>query len=237
MFCASDILIKNSTAAETVSAEVGYGFELMCVSPGDPEAEAKWIVVKDSKAIGPNMRHGFIIQDHVHHSVIEGCLTEKNFFGAIELHASKEHHIEIANNVVRDSLGAGIKIRSGAGEFNWVHGNLIEGAKWGIQVETGNNTIEGNTFQNYTMEDAQTYGVYTSGETGLRILNNRIEGNDMPDNKEFKFTGMYLKGLKDSVIEGNIVEGNHRGVLLGGSTDFDPEKNTVRNNRVYDIDD
>lgn len=231
VYCASDIIVSNCTASDMVSEEDGYGFEAMC--EGGNKVDSKFIVFRNDRALGPRMRHGFIIQDHVHHSLIEGCITTKNFFGAIELHANGEHHIEIRKNTVEESFGAGIKIRSGAGSENWVHGNTIRGAQWGILVETPNNTIEGNVLVDFIRNDEDLFGIYASASDGVVIRNNVIKGNHV-NHTSYSFCGLYL-AHGEADVRGNVITGNHVGVCGSGAAAVDVGKNEVVDNVVANV--
>lgn len=232
VFCASEIMISNSTAMDMVSEEEGYGFEAMCEGGG--KVNSRFIVFRNNRALGPKMRHGFIIQDHVHHSLIEGCLTTKNFFGAIELHANGEHHIEIRKNIIQDSLGAGIKIRRGAGGRNWVHENIIRGAQWGILIETEDNTIESNLLVGFARSDEDLFGIYASTVKGVVLQENVIEDNHQED-EDYSFCGLYIGGDGVADIRENVITRNQVGVCGPGAAAVDLATNQIKGNVEADV--
>ena len=140
-----DILLLKCTAQKTNEPSNGYGFEVF----GDNDFgayETRYITFQFCQALGPNMRHGFIVQDKAHHILIDRCYAYQNYYGAIELHANGEHHVEIRNCVVEEPRSIAIKIRSGAGDSNWVHHNTIIKADEGKEIveETSPNQIEYN---------------------------------------------------------------------------------------------
>ncbi len=140
-----DILLRNCTARKTNEPSNGYGFEVYGGNDFD-SYETRYITFELCEALGPNMRHGFIVQDDAHHILIDRCYTYRNYFGTIELHASGEHHVEIRNCVVEDPRSIGIKVRGGAGDSNWVHHCTIINPDEGkaIVEETSPNQIEFN---------------------------------------------------------------------------------------------
>ena len=245
VYCAQDVVIQNSIATENSEIDTGYGFEIICDDglANCPDAadetcgpkDSKWVVIRNSHAIGPKMRHGFIIQDDVRNSVIEGCWAYKNSYGAIELHARGERHNEFKNNLVEDATRDGIKIRTGAGDYNWIHGNTIRGAKVGIRVETDNNTVESNAIVDFTQSGPDQIGIMAKAGNNLVIRNNIVRDNDSPADEDYSFVGIVLSGASNEVT-GNIVTGNQKGVSLEGfSADALMRDNTVDNNREYDL--
>lgn len=142
---AEDVLLRRCTARETDAPNNGYGFEVYGDNDFGPY-ESRYITFELCQAIGPNMRHGFIVQDKAHHILIDRCYTLENYFGTIELHAGAEHHVEIRNCVVENPRSVGIKIRSGAGAYNWVHHCTVICVDDGKAIvnETDPNQIEYN---------------------------------------------------------------------------------------------
>jgi len=141
-----DILLVHCTAQNTNAPNNGYGFEVYGDNDFDT-FQTRHITMQFCRALGPNMRHGFIVQDKAHHVWIDQCYTYQNYFGSIELHASGEHHVEISRCVVEEPRSIGIKIRSGAGGYNWVHHNTVIAAEEGKAIvdETSPNQVEFNT--------------------------------------------------------------------------------------------
>ncbi|HMB01858.1 MAG TPA: hypothetical protein VKS21_12805, partial [Spirochaetota bacterium] len=146
-----DIWLYKCIARETDHPDNAYGFEAYGANDFD-QYETRHITFELCEAIGPNMRHGFIVQDDAHHITVDRCYTVSNWFGTFENHNSGEHHVEYRNCVVEFPRSEPIKLL-GAG-YNWVHHCSIINANDGKTIvdSSSPNQIEYNRFISTTTE-------------------------------------------------------------------------------------
>jgi parallel beta-helix repeat protein len=114
----------------------------------------------------------------------------------------------IANNLVVNAAGAGVKVvpGRGMGGETTIQGNTLRGCLYhGVQIDSAdspvhvlNNTIDGNIVA----------GIY---ESGGPFSNSRITGNIITNNNE---AGIYLYNAHGVTIQGNQFSGNKHGMTF-----------------------
>lgn len=239
----SDILIRNciaKDATDTGGGGAGYGF----VFQGPPHQSGDknpylgtnndnfFNVLESSKAMGPNIRHGALIQFWAHNNVVRNSQFVNTVYDAIDLHGEDEYLNEIAyNTITGTSAGAGIGLgNSGAthdktGPWNWVHHNTVSNSMRGITVEFGtrSNLIEENVIQGNDTYVEQ-FGIGLGSVSDIVIRRNRIINNQAPAFSAIKLFANRAVGeepagsAKSNRFEGNEIHGNRglgtRAVLI-----------------------
>ncbi len=187
---------------------------------------------------GPSMRHGILLQYSAHHNLVEDNRVLKTVYDAYDLHGEEEHSNELRNNVAEDCGEGGFGVgnigadHANAGPGNWIHHNTVTGCRWGIHVYRQSDTqyVEDNTFA-----DNASYGIYVhdegamnllfarntvrdSGSDGIRLVN--APGVKLLDNRVSGNNGYALQ--TDSATTGyeirnNDFRGNSRGVRRGST--------------------
>jgi parallel beta-helix repeat protein len=132
-------------------------------------------------AVGPAVVHrGKAFTPNI---LIEANTVIGNGFqsGASGIEISNTEGHRILNNILKDNVGIGILLRSGANN-NLVSGNRVTGTRAGsrprgsggiVLEETGGNTVSGNSVTN-----SEGYGIRDAAPTGTNVIrSNQVEGN------------------------------------------------------------
>lgn len=159
-----------------------------------------------SRALGPYIRHGVVLQYFTHHNRIIDNHFADTAYGAIDLHGEHEYANTISNNVISHvsktamhhygtNGGGGIELgnsggttHAASGPDNWIHDNTILDSKYGVKIEYGttNTLVEHNTItENHTISSG--VGIYLGHTRHAEILNNTIHHNNAPDYSGIRF--------------------------------------------------
>ncbi|HJV59454.1 MAG TPA: nitrous oxide reductase family maturation protein NosD [Albitalea sp.] len=185
---------------------------------------------------------GVYIEPGSDRAAVRHCQIATSLFG-LWIQGSKD--VQVVGNVItglRDHASAqrgnGIQLYNTTGAQ--IVGNEISFARDGIYVDVSHHALfRGNRIHNVrygthymnshynTWEDNESY--HNRGGLALMMARHQIVRN----NRAWGNTdhGIMLRTLQDSVIEGNVVAGNHRGFFI-----YDAEFNTLRDNLVIDND-
>jgi nitrous oxidase accessory protein NosD len=155
---------------------------------------------------GPSMRHGILLQYSAHHNLVEDNRVLKTVYDAYDLHGEEEYSNELRNNVAEDCGEGGFGVgnigadHANAGPRNWIHNNTVTGCKWGIHVYRKSDTqyVEDNTFADNT-----SYGVYVHEDEGAKNLlfaRNTVRDNGSDGIRLVKAPGVKLL---DNRVSGN----------------------------------
>jgi hypothetical protein len=224
----SYVVIRNCTAqlaTDVAAGGSGYGFVIQ--GPGNATAsdnpflgkvtDTFFNVIENSRAIGPYIRHGALIQYWAHQNAIRHNTFIDNVYDAIDLHGEDEYLNEVHHNTITGtSQGAGIGIgNSGAGHdktgpWNWIHHNTVTNSKRGLTAEYGTqaNVIEDNIFQG-SLAHEDSHGLSLGSIQNFIVRRNSIINNTAP-----KFIGIRLwrnraEGTEPSgVTSGTLFENN-----------------------------
>ncbi|MDD3999657.1 MAG: right-handed parallel beta-helix repeat-containing protein [Bacilli bacterium] len=189
-------------------------------------------VVRNSKFIGPYLRHGVIVQYYSHNNLIESNSFQNILLDAIDLHGEDEYSNEITKNeIINTRAGAAIGVgnsgstHDASGPNNFIHDNDIIGGARGIDVILGsektiifNNRIRGLTLPNST-------GILLSNANHSRVIKNTIENIKGEDSIAIKINYSFYplnpsQGIPDGyVIKGNIFKEIKNGVYIETKTD------------------
>ena len=139
-------------------------------------------VVKNSRFIGPYLRHGVLIQYYAHNNLVEHNYFTGNLLDAIDMHGEDEYSNEIRFNEVHNTrAGAGVGVgnsgatHDAAGRNNYIHNNIIDGGLRGIDVILGSprTIIANNTIKNLTQD--RSMGIYLSNAPFTYVMNNTLQ--------------------------------------------------------------
>ncbi|WP_052737881.1 discoidin domain-containing protein [Bacillus sp. SA1-12] len=222
-----DVVVENSlfrNATDVADGGSGYGVSI----EGKPkesrlgrEDDSYFNVVRNNRFIGPNLRHGTLMQFYTHNNLIENNKFENISLDSIDFHGEDEYMNEVRFNHIVGGGEAAIGVgnpgetHDAAGPGNYIHDNVIENVdKYGIQVYLGSpkTVIENNTIIHFTKEGSQGIRLKNAPDTIVR--NNKIY-----DNKAIEFWGIIT--MKDDGDPKNA--GNGAGI---------PENIVIQNNRV-----
>lgn len=210
-----DIVITSCTARNATDVGgggAGYGFLFQgTIADGEEDNpnlntlnDNYFNVLKYSKAVGPYIRHGALLQYYAHNNLIDSNTFSNTAYGAIDLHGEDEYANEITRNTIRDvsedamttgsNGGGGIELgNSGSthdktGPYNWIHDNRIINSNMGVRIEFGttNTLIEGNVVVS-SNSISNSSGIYM-GYTENAI----VKDNYIHDNSASGFSGIYM---------------------------------------------
>lgn len=219
---AKHVLISNCIVGKAIAdlEDGGNGFGITL----NNQSENNVIV---HCAIGPQVRHGVLVQSGAHHNLIESNDVRGSLYDCYDLHAFessseplelREHHNEFRFNVARRSTRAGFKIGNpswrASGPGNWIHHNEVLKCERGIEV------IEGSTQQviqwNYLhhMQDNDDFGP-----------------GGVPEDRRY---GIWLRegGGDDIIIRGNLIKQCRVGVGIDEGASPDIQWNRFRGNDI-----
>jgi len=134
-----------------------------------------------------------------------------------------EAGIEVGSNDVNDAQ-TGIYVYSS--DDSWVHDNTVDGATWGIGIDTETGAlVEDNTVGTMAPSTGWTsYGIEAWADTDGQILNNHVSGG-------YDIGIAVEAGSHGTLVQGNTVSGNFKfGVLVddsGASPRIVVEWNTI----------
>lgn len=161
------VLITNAfvsrAASDLEDGGNGYGITMNSRSSNNVVAHC---------LIGPQVRHGVLIQSGSNHNLIEACDVRGSLYDCYDLHAFesssepltiRENHNELRYNVARGSTRAGFKIGNptwgASGPNNWIHHNEVFNCERGVEV------IQGSDFQ--VIESNYIHGLVDKDDFGL----------------------------------------------------------------------
>lgn len=208
-----------------------------------------WNVIRNSRFIGPYLRHGALIQYHAHNNLIEHNYFVDNLLDAIDMHGEDEYSNEIRyNDIINTRQGAGVGVgnsgatHDAAGRNNYIHHNTIDGGLRGIDVILGSprTIIANNTIKNLTQE--RSIGITLSNAPNTYVLNNTLENiNGSREGYGIKITYSFnalnpeLGVPKNIMIKYNAFNQVRRGIFVETYGDnFIIEENTFTNIIQYD---
>ncbi|HHZ12021.1 MAG TPA: DNRLRE domain-containing protein, partial [Acholeplasmataceae bacterium] len=206
-------------------------------------------VVRNSRFVGPYLRHGVIIQYYAHNNLIENNSFQNILLDAIDLHGEDEFSNEITKNeIINTRAGAAIGVgNSGAthdasGPNNFIHDNDIIGGARGIDVILGSEKtiLFNNRISNLANPNAT--GILLTNANGSRVINNVIENMTGENSIAIKINYSYYplnpaRGIPDGyVIKGNTLRNIRNGVFIETKTDnFVLEDNAFENVSGYEV--
>jgi hypothetical protein len=184
-----DVLVKNCTlqnATDLAGGGAGYGISIQGISNGldltgsnlDPTNNR----VEGCNIVGPYIRHGILLQYYAHDNIITGNTLSETLLDSIDLHGEDEYSNEISfNTIINPRAGAGIGVgNSGAthdasGPNNYIHDNIIEGGRRGIDVLYGtpDTIVENNVIKN--LNEMGSTGIHVQDAPGTQIIGNTLE--------------------------------------------------------------
>ncbi len=243
-----DVVVRNSTfqkATDVGGGGAGYGVSIQ--GNGQHGNDSRFNLVEYCRAVGPYIRHGFLLQYATHNNQVRYNYCEDNRLDAIDLHGEDEYLNEINGNEVRNVLtGAGVGVgntgstHDKSGPHNYIHDNTFINCREGVKVYLGSpdTRIENNTV---------TESMVNNGK-GIYILNGPrsiVRGNKIFNNTGLGFSGILLRHDGGSNGQGNgppvdvrILENdiydNVYGVRLEAGERIVYEENNVRNNSASD---
>lgn len=206
-------------------------------------------VVRNSRFVGPWLRHGVILQYYTHNNLIENNSFQNTLLDAIDLHGEDEFSNEITKNeIINTRAGAGIGVgnsgatHDAAGPNNFIHDNDIIGGARGIDVILGSEKtiIFNNRIRSLELD--KSTGIALSNANGSRIINNVIENMTGDNSIAIKINYSYYpmnpaQGIPNGyVIKGNVIKSVVNGVYIETKTDnFIMEDNTFENVSGYEV--
>ncbi len=248
----SDCIIRNSyfhLATDVGGGGAGYGISLQGNGHGNDSygqlRDSRYNLIENNTFIGPQIRHGVVIQYYSHNNLIRNNVLNATTMDALDLHGEDEYNNELCYNVVEDvTMGGGVGVgntgadHDASGYNNYIHHNTFTNCREGVKVylESPFTRIEDNIIED----------VAVSGGKGIYILNGprtTIKNNIIRYNTASGFVGIHLKhdngtlgdydGDPDSVwIDGNQVYYNANGVWIENGTNiyYGPNNNVHSNN-------
>ncbi|MBS4208863.1 DNRLRE domain-containing protein [Bacillus sp. FJAT-50079] len=255
------IIVQNSTfqyATDVGGGGAGYGVAIQGVQGIHRLGHANdtyFNIVRDSKFIGPYIRHGTLIQNFAHNNLVDGNTYDGNIHDAIDLHGQGEYLNEIRNNTVKNIPRGGIGVgntggtppnsHSASGAGNYIHHNNLTNTRDGITVLMGSpdTRIEDNVIM-HTTEPAVARGIYL-----LNAPRTIVKGNKIMNNRGAGFWGILIaedfgdrnnggKGAgipEDIVVENNKVMNNTNGMRIEAGKRIIIENNKIKNSREVDF--
>ncbi|MDC7219664.1 MAG: right-handed parallel beta-helix repeat-containing protein [Spirochaetales bacterium] len=185
----NNVLIKDCTlqdATDLGGGGAGYGISIQGIGNGmdltDSNLDTTNNRVEGCTINGPYIRHGILLQYYAHHNVITGNTLNDTLLDAIDLHGEDEYANEISFNTINNTrAGAGIGVgnsgatHDAAGPDNYIHDNIIDGGKRGIDVLYGtpNTIVENNVIKN--LSDMGSTGIHVQDAPGTQVIGNTLE--------------------------------------------------------------
>jgi parallel beta-helix repeat protein len=120
----------------------------------------------------------------------------------------------------------GVKIVSGA-NITVMDVHVTNAAGRGAYITNSSQIILSNS----SIEDSNDYGIYAASSSGLTFAGNTVARSGHPQSGSTR-KGMYVNGVADSAISGNLVDSNtDSGIyLVNGSMGITIKNNTTKNN-------
>jgi nitrous oxidase accessory protein len=203
-----------------------------------PDVTIEGFIVRDSGADLTAQNAGIYLQPGAHRAVVRDNALVYNLFG---LWIEKANDVRVERNVItgkRDfasaQRGNGIQLYNT--ERARIVGNNISFARDGIYVDVSHHAVfRGNRIHHLRYgthymnsyfnlwEDNEAY-LNRGGLALMEVRNQVVRNNRAWGNSDH---GIMLRTIQDSLIEGNVVAGNHRGFFI-----YDAEYNVLRDNLV-----
>jgi hypothetical protein len=185
-------------------------------------------VVRESRFLGPYLRHGVLMQYYAHNNYITHNYFRDILLNGVDFHGQKEYSNEVSHNrIYNNRQGSGISVgNSGAthrdsGRNNYIHNNVIDGSVRGMEIIFGspNAVVRDNVFKNLTRPNSQ--GIFLRYAPGAYILDNTFYNITSADwgfgiNLRFFFDNrMPEVGVTDDLtIKGNTFTGVTRAIFF-----------------------
>jgi Right handed beta helix region len=252
---AVDVYVTKSTFQKMLDlggGGHGYGVEARSMGPGidgtGTNFDTRFIVIEENNFVGPYLRHGALLQYYAHNSLI----TKNTFTGvlldAIDLHGEDEYLNEVSYNTLNNTrAGAGIGVgNSGAthdkaGPGNYIHNNVIDGGRRGIDVVYGSDYtfVHNNTIKN--LEQDKATGIFISDGPHTEVLNNTIENVRGIDSIALRIIYTFkwddpAAGVPVVKVEGNTFKNNLQAIYVETHKDSSFKDNEFTDNDTDMVD-
>ncbi|MDC7222828.1 MAG: right-handed parallel beta-helix repeat-containing protein, partial [Spirochaetales bacterium] len=188
----NNVLIKDCTiqnATDLGGGGAGYGISIQGISNGldltDSNLDTTANRVEGCTINGPYIRHGILLQYYAHHNVVTGNTIRDTLLDSIDLHGEDEYANEISfNTIINPRAGAGIGVgnsgatHDAAGPDNYIHDNIIDGGRRGIDVLYGTprTIVENNLIKN--LAEASSTGIMVQDAPYTQVKGNILQ--DIP---------------------------------------------------------
>ncbi len=219
---ARHVKIEDCTFRGATALDGGEGYG---VTIQQPMSDNNWVT---GCYFGTPMRHGILLQFSTNHNLIEYNTLVDGSEDAIDLHGEDEYSNEVRFNTItgceRSAIGIGNtgSTHDEAGPLNWIHSNIIDDCRDGIELIEGsdNQYIENNQITN-----CDEYGIRLTNFAFMDAIENAvITGNSIDNCKRGIAVDFEAPNL---FIDDNFISDN---LTVGISTDSTVTSYTITNN-------
>jgi LPXTG-motif cell wall-anchored protein len=249
-----DVVVRNANfknATTVAGGGQGYGVVIQGTPKlpdhlGKPD-DTYYNLVENCSFVGPYIRHGALIQNYAHNNVVRNNTFDGTLLDSIDLHGEDEYLNEVYGNIIKNVFtGGAIGIGNTGGTYptnhdesgpsNYIHHNIIENTRDGINVIMGSpkTRIENNIFRNSTVPGSR--GIVLKNAPGTIVKNNNFIDNTAPDfisilltedfgDKNADFVGAGIP--EDITIEGNSIVNSTNGIVIEKGKNIKVLNNTL----------